>query len=138
MTTATQEQLTQAWRRLQALAPVTVIRTDQQYDRAVATLNVLVDIVGTDEQHPLYELLDTLGALIHAYEDQSELVASPTNAALLQFLMVEHALTPADLEELGEPAVVDEVLSGKRNLTSPQRHALARRFGVTPDTFVSS
>lgn len=138
MTTATPEQLTQAWRRLQELVPITVIHTEQQYDRAVATLNMLIDTVGMDEQHPLYELLDTLGTLIHAYEEQRETLTVPTNAAVLQFLMAEHDLAPADLTELGEPSLVNDVLSGKRTLTPPQLHALARRFGVTPETFISS
>ncbi|NJO83212.1 MAG: transcriptional regulator [Blastochloris sp.] len=138
MTTATPEQLTQAWNTLQALAPLSVIHTEQEYDRAVAALNLLVDTVGMDEQHPLTNLLETLGILIQAYEEQHETVAVSTNAAILALLMSEHDLTPADLTELGDPVAVHDVLSGKRPLTTPQQHALARRFGVIPETFVSA
>ena len=137
MTTATPEQLTQAWSTLQALVPINVIHNEQQYDRAVAALNRLVDTVGVDEQHPLADLLDTLGTLIQAYEDQQEAVAAPTNADILQFFMDEHDLGIADLVELGEPAVVADVLAGKKTLTPPQLHALARRFGVVPETFIT-
>ena len=55
------------WRILQ---PLLSIRDEAEYDKAIATLNALIDEVGTDEQHPLYELLDTLGTLIHAYEEK--------------------------------------------------------------------
>jgi HTH-type transcriptional regulator / antitoxin HigA len=33
-------------------------------------LNLLLDEVGTNEEHPLYELFDTLATMIHVYEDQ--------------------------------------------------------------------
>ena len=46
------------------------IRKENEYDLAVERLNRLIDQVGTNEQHPLYELLDTLGIVIHAYEEK--------------------------------------------------------------------
>jgi HTH-type transcriptional regulator/antitoxin HigA len=138
MTTATPEQLTQAWRELQALVPVAVIHTEQQYDRAISTLNMLVDTVGVDELHPLYDLLDTLGTLVQAYEGQQEAAPAPANVDMLRFLMAEHDLSTADLPELGDSAVVGDILSDKRPLTSPQLHALARRFGIMPETFVTA
>lgn len=138
MTAASAEQLTQAWRDLQALVPLTVIHTEQQYDRAVTTLNMLVDIVGVDELHPLYDLLDTLGTLVHTYEEQHETVPVATDGAILCFLMAEHDLSAADLPELGDVSIVNDILAARRPITSPQIHALARRFGVTPETFIAS
>lgn len=41
-----------------------------EYDQAIAHLNQLIDEIGTGEGHPLYGLLDTLGTLIHAYEEE--------------------------------------------------------------------
>ena len=55
------------WRVIQ---PLFSIRDEAEYDKAIATLNALIDEVGTNEQHPLYELLDTLGTIIHAYEEK--------------------------------------------------------------------
>ena len=55
------------WRVVQ---PILSIRNEEDYDRAVLTLNRLIDEVGTDETHPLYELLDVLGTMIHAYEEK--------------------------------------------------------------------
>lgn len=53
-----------------AIEPLLVIRDESDYELAVTHLNQLLDEVGTDEQHPLYELLDTLGVLIHTFEQQ--------------------------------------------------------------------
>jgi hypothetical protein len=32
-------------------------------------LNELIDLFGANEDHPMYEYLDTLGTLIHTYEE---------------------------------------------------------------------
>jgi HTH-type transcriptional regulator / antitoxin HigA len=139
MTTASPEQLIHAWSSLQAMAPIRVIHTEQQYDQAVRALDRLIDLVGLDEQHPLADIVDTLGTLIHAYEvDQPELDATVTNRDLLNFFMEQHALSIHDLPEIGDSVSVSALLTGTQPLTAPQRHALARRFGVTPETFVTS
>lgn len=52
------------------LRPILTIRNEREYDQAVARLNLLLDEIGTNEKHPLYSLLDTLGTLIHAYEEK--------------------------------------------------------------------
>ena len=64
---AISQELQQHWT---ALSPLLSIRNEHEYDVAVECLNHLLDEVGTDEQHPLYTLLDTLGTLMHAYEEQ--------------------------------------------------------------------
>ena len=43
------------------------IYNEHDYDVAIKRLNELLVEVGTNEQHPLYELLDALGAVIYAY-----------------------------------------------------------------------
>ena len=138
MTATISEELTEAWSKLQALVPIKTIHTEQQYDRAVTALNMLIDTVGADDQHPLADLLDTLGALIQTYEQQHEPEPVAANSDIVQFLMEEHGLTPEDLKELGEPAMVLDILAGKHPLTSAQCQALARRFGVLPETFQAS
>jgi hypothetical protein len=57
MTEVVTKKIIQAWDTLQTLVPVTPIRNEQQYDQAVETLNELLDVVGDDEAHPLYDLL---------------------------------------------------------------------------------
>lgn len=52
------------------ISPLVSICNEPEYDRAVTRLNALLDEIGTHERHPLYTLLDTLGTVIHAYEEQ--------------------------------------------------------------------
>ncbi len=66
MTTVATQQIAQAWGTLQSLIPVAPIRTEEQYDQAVEKLNELLDIVGDNEAHQLYELLDTWMKMIYA------------------------------------------------------------------------
>lgn len=51
------------------LQPLLIIRNEYDYDQAIMLLNHLLDIIGNNETHPLYGLLDTLGTIIHAYEE---------------------------------------------------------------------
>lgn len=119
-----------------ALRPLFVIRTEDDYDQAVEHLNQLVDEVGLNEAHPLYELLDTLGTVIHAYEEEHESLQESSGAEALHYLMDEHGLTQSDLPEVGSQGVVSEILHGKRELNVRQIRALARRFGVAPAVFL--
>lgn len=115
---------------------ILTIRNEREYDRAVKRLNTLLDEVGTNERHPLYGLLDTLGTLIHAYEEEHFKEPEPTGPEMLRFFMDEHGLKQSDLPEVGSQRVVSEILKGKRELTAKQIRALASRFHVAPTAFL--
>ena len=129
------QQVAQAWKVLQSLVPVSAIHNEQQYNQALETLNELLDTVGDNEAHPLYDLLDTLGILIHTYEEIHYPPASVTGIDVLKFLMEEHQLTPVNLPELGDQSVVSELLTGKRELDMDNIKALSKRFNLSPATF---
>jgi HTH-type transcriptional regulator/antitoxin HigA len=118
-----------------AISPLLTIHNEQEYDRAIERLHRLIDEVGTDEQHPLYELLDTLAMVIHAYEEQHYPIPPVSGAEVLEYLMEEHGLAQSALSEVGSQGVVSEILSGKRELNVRQIRALAQRFGVSPAVF---
>jgi len=118
-----------------ALRPLFVIRNEAEYDQAVEHLNEMIDEIGADENHPLYEMLDTLGTIIHAYEEQAEPMPDVSGAEILHFLMEEHSLRQSDLPEIGTQGVVSEVLNGKRELNARQIRSLAERFHVSPAVF---
>ena len=119
-----------------ALSPLLSIRNEHEYDLAVERLNHLLDEVGVNEQHPLYTLLDTLGTLIHAYEEQYHPMPECSGVDVLRFLMEEHGLTQSDLPEVGSQGVVSDILRGKRELNVRQIRALAQRFQVSPAVFI--
>lgn len=118
------------------LRPFLTIQNEQDYDRLVNQLNELLDEVGTDESHPLYEFLDTLGTILHAYEEAHHPMPGASGADVLRFLMEEHDLRQSDLPEIGSQGVVSEILSQKRELNVRQIRALADRFHVSPAVFL--
>lgn len=119
-----------------SVSPFLSVRNEREYDVAAARLNGLLDEVGDDERHPLYSLLDTLGTLVHAYEEKYHPIPTSNGAEMLRFFMEEHDLTQSDLPEIGSQGVVSEILSGKRELNLRQVRALASRFGVSPAVFI--
>ena len=118
------------------IAPILSLRNEQEFAAAVGRLNALVDDVGTDETHPLYGLLDTLGTLVHAYEEQHEKVPDVAGSAALAYLMEEHGLTSGDLLEIGDRAAVENYLTGQQELSVKQVRVLAQRFHVSPEVFI--
>jgi HTH-type transcriptional regulator / antitoxin HigA len=119
-----------------AISPLLSLRNEHDYDLAVERLNSLLDEVGMDENHPLYTLLDTLGTLMHSYEEQHHPVPECRGGDVLRFLIEEHGLTQSALPEVGSQGVVSEVLRGKRELNVRQVRALAKRFHVSPAVFI--
>jgi len=116
--------------------PILSIRNEREYDLAVERLNELLDEVGGNEKHPLYGLLDTLGTLIHAYEEEHDPIPDSSGVDVLCCLLEEHGLKQSDLPEIGSQGVVSEILNGKRDLNIRQMRELAKRFHVSPAVFL--
>lgn len=119
-----------------AVSPLLTIRNEREYDLAVERLNSLLDEIGTNQLHPLYTLLDALGTVLHAYEEQHHPIPECSGAEVLRSLMEEHDLKQSDLPEIGSQGVVSEILNGKRELNVRQIRVLAKRFHVSPAVFV--
>ncbi len=115
---------------------MSVIRDEAHYDQAIQTLDQLLEIVADDETHPLYALLETLSTLVHTYEEEHYPMGNASGAEVLKFLMAEHQLAPNDLSELGDETIVSEILAEQRELNVEQIRALAKRFAVSPATFI--
>ena len=47
---------------------VIVPHAESEYQRLVAILDDLIDVVGEDENHPLASLMEVIGVLIEKYE----------------------------------------------------------------------
>lgn len=120
----------------QAIGPLLMIRSEGDYAAALERLSALLAEIGDDEQHPLYGLLDTLGTLIHAYEEEHVPVPQAAGPEVLEYLMDEHGLQPEDLPELGGAKAVSAILAGERELHVGEIRALAERFRVSPAVFI--
>ena len=119
-----------------AVRPIFSINNEDEYDLAVERLNTLLDEVGTNEQHPLYELLDTLSTVVHAYEEKHHSVPECNGTEVLEFLMAEHQLNPSDLPEIGTSSVIEKILNEEKELTIKQIKVLAKKFSVSPAVFI--
>ena len=111
------------------------IRTEADYNKAIGMLNRLLDEVGNNESHPLFNFLEVLGTLIESYEEDHVKIPDVPAREALKYLMEEHNLTQHDLPEIGSQGVVSEILCGKRELNTRQIKALSKRFGVSPAVF---
>jgi HTH-type transcriptional regulator / antitoxin HigA len=117
--------------------PLRPIRSESAYDKAVASLNALLDAGAANEAHPLADLAATLGELIGDFDDAHRPAKPVAPAEMLRFLMTQHGLVQADLAgQLGSQGIVSELLSGKRELNLRQMRALANRFGVPAAVFI--
>ena len=54
------------------LTPVVFVPHDEsEYQRLVAVLDDLIDVVGENEDHPLASMMEVIGVLIERYEEES-------------------------------------------------------------------
>lgn len=126
-----------AWQAFRADLGIGAIQTPKQYERTVALMNRLLDVVGENERHPLAGLLDLVGDLVSAYESREHTVPDAEPREVLRLLMEQNDLTQDDLRaELGGQPVVSAIINGKRQINARQAKALARRFGVSPAVFI--
>jgi HTH-type transcriptional regulator/antitoxin HigA len=106
--------------------------SEEEYDQLVTLLDSLIDEVRENEEHPLASLMETIGSLVEAYENEHLPEFGGSAAGVLSYLMEEHTLRPSDLPELGDQDVVAELMEGNRFLDTRQIKALSARFHVSP------
>ncbi len=119
-----------------AVADYFSIRTPRDYSAAINILHPLLDEVGDNEKHPLYNFLKVFGIVIENYEAEHHALKDVSGVEALKYLMNEHGLHQNDLPEIGSQGVVSEVLHGKRQLNVGQIQRLSERFNVSPAVFL--
>lgn len=120
-----------------SLAPLLTIRNEEEYDQAIERLNNLIDEIGLNKQHPLYNLFDTLGTLIEAYETEHYFMPNCSGSDVLAYLMEEHGLGISDLPEIGTSETIEAILNKDLALTLSQIQQLAQRFKVQLQVFLN-
>lgn len=125
-----------AWMPFKKVLGVTAVRTEEDYVQARATMDVLLDEVADDESHPLAEVLDYLADRVKAYEDKNIQIPEAPPGAVLMFLMEQHGLKQADLEDCAPQSRISDILTGRRSISKDIAKRLARRFRVGADVFL--
>lgn len=128
------ENISKIWPTIKSI--FSVPHSEDEYQTLVDMLDSLIDEIGNDQTHTLAPVMETIGNLIENYENQNHPIkeASPIDA--LKYLMTEHGLKQADLEEIGSQGVVSEILTGKRTLNLEQIKNISMRFQVSPLVFI--
>jgi HTH-type transcriptional regulator/antitoxin HigA len=125
-----------AWEAFRRTTDIGPIRNERHYRRMVRMLEALLEEAEGDEDHPAMSLVDVVSDLIEDYESARHPLSEATGVDALRFLIAQHGITQRGLPEIGSQGVVSEILAGKRELNLRQVRALAKRFGVSPATFV--
>lgn len=118
-----------------ARLPLAPLRTEDQYDEAIALLDDLSDRASLTPGEEDY--LDVLVDLVERWEDDNVQLPTISGRAVLAVLMEERDLRQKDLIPIfGSKSVVSEVLSGKRPFTLAQIRKLGSFFHVSPELFI--
>src|SRR6266849_10877980 len=93
-----------------------VIKTEEEYESALAEINALIDR-DPDPGTPEADRLELLTLLVENYESHTFPKRVPEPLEAIRFRMEQQNLKQRDLVPyIGSPSKVSEVLSGKRRL----------------------
>lgn len=125
-----------AWLPFKELLGVTGVHNEEDYAQACATIDVLLDEVGDDENHPLADVLDFLSDQVKAFEDENFIVPEAEPKEVLRFLMDQHSLKQDELNDIAPQGRISDILAGKRSISKEIAKGLAKRFHVRADVFL--
>lgn len=92
--------------------------------------------MGSIEKHSLMGLIGIISHLIANYEVNHIKEPVGKGIAALRYLMQLHSLKQTDLADIASQGLLSEILNGKRMLSLRQIQLLAKRFKVSPATFI--
>ena len=107
------------------------IRSDEDLTAALARLE---EIFFAEERTPEDHERSVLSDLIEAYEDEHYPIGLPSPVGAIEFNLDRLGLTERDLIPIiGSQIKVEEVLSGKREITVPMARALGKLLDISMD-----
>lgn len=129
-------ELTQAWSELQRFAPLQSINTQEDFERIQALADVLAATVGDEEDHPLSSLFELTMTLIKEWEDEHVSLPVAPPREVLRHLLDVNDLKQKDLEDIASPALISDILAGRRDISKRLAKSLAERFHVHIGAFI--
>ncbi len=110
-----------------------VLRTDEEYDSAIAEIERLLD-EGSEEGTEAYDRLELLSVLVEHYEEERYPMGSVTPQEAVSFMLEQKGMSRADLDDvMGGKSRVSEFFSGKRELSKSQVEVLRSMLGIPAD-----
>jgi len=121
--------------------PLIPIKSDRQYDDAIAFLEPLVVKGESSLDSGEAAYVQALSVFVEDYEQEHHRIKTRNLAPIdvLKFLMTENQMKAIDLGKiLGSRSVASQVLNGKRALSKKHIIALSQRFKVDPGLFIEA
>ena len=140
MTTATAfvdvKALQSTWAAFDRVAQLRPIRSEKEYDRTVALMNSLLDVVGDKTDHAMSGLLDFVGELVADFDATHYAVEAADPKDVLRSLIEMRGLKQSDLADVLPQSNLSAILAGKRSISATLAGKLAKYFNVSPAVFV--
>ena len=128
--------LRKTWAAFDRIAHLRPIRGEAEYERTVALMNRLLDVVGDDEDHALSGLLDLVGELVEDYDVSHYAIEASEPREVLRYLIELRGLRQGDLADIVAQSNLSAILAGKRRISARLAGKLARYFKVSPAVFI--
>jgi HTH-type transcriptional regulator/antitoxin HigA len=118
--------------------PLKVIHSEEEYERAIATLDRLSDR-GNGRTSDETEYLLALATFVEKYEEEHHTIPPVSGVGMLRYLIETHQTTQRDVAAGSGLAdsTISEILAGKRKLGVKHVEALARFFKVKAAVFLN-
>lgn len=128
------EQISQSW---QNIAPLLIpIASEEECDLREEQLKNLINLNEQKKDSQITHLIKSIALTIAEYEKKEFPLEKATGIEILQYLMAEHGLSESDFTEIGNQELISDLLNGKQELNLTMIKVLAKRFGVTEQTFL--
>lgn len=127
----------QSWVAFDRITHLRPIHNPAEYDRTVLLMNILLDVVGDDETHPLAGLLELVSDLVNGYDEEHYAIEASEPKEVLRYLINAKSLTQKDLEDVVPQGNLSAILSGKRKISATLAGKLAKAFKVSPAVFIA-
>ena len=128
--------LEKTWAAFDRVAHLRPIRNDVDYERTVALMNGLLDVVGDQEGHALAGLLDLVSELVQDFDADHYAIEASEPREVLRYLIEQRGLKQSDLAQVVPQSNLSAILAGKRKISATLAGKLARYFNVSPALFI--
>ncbi|MVM34293.1 transcriptional regulator [Spirosoma sp. HMF4905] len=124
---------------MEAIAPMNYIarpiKTEQQYNEAIALIETLID---AESGTPEMDLLELISILVHDYEHREFPIENLDPIEAIKYQMEELGVTTVEMAELvGGKSRLSELLHQKRPLSIRQVKAISARLDIPADILLA-
>lgn len=114
---------------------VKLIKTEEEYQAALARINELFDITPEDKR---FDEIELLVALVGIYEEEHYSIEAPDPIEAIKFRMEQMGMKRVDLAKyLGTRGRVSEILNRQRQLSLAMIKKLHKELGIPAESLLA-